>query len=71
MCVVALKSMTYAIKAQRALNEVLITSEIIRLEPHMTSKGCAYGLKFNCLNLNLIHDIFRKKSIKYSEIIRL
>ena len=50
MCVASLKSMTYAIKAKRILQEIGIDSEIIKLEPHMTHNGCAYGIKFNCLN---------------------
>lgn len=71
MCVASLKSMTIAIKAQRALNEKLINSEIINLEPSMTRKGCAYGIKFSCMDLNLVENALKSKRIKYTEIINL
>jgi len=51
MCVIALKSMTYAIKAKKALNDHYIDAEIVKLEPSMTKKGCAYGVRFDRVNL--------------------
>ena len=71
MCVIALKSMTYALKAQKILNEYYFNSEIVKLEPQMTIKGCAYGIKFNCDGLADVQKILRKKSIKYSELINM
>ena len=70
MCIAALRSMTYAIKGKNALNEQYIDCEIVRLDPKMTTKGCAYGLKFNCVNLHAVQSVLANKSIKYSEIIR-
>ena len=71
MCVASLRSMTHAIKAKKALDEHFINSEIIKLEPHMTRRGCAYGIKFECINLYSAKDALRKKSVKYTEIISL
>ena len=71
MCIVSLKSMTHAIKAQRALNEYGIITEITKLEPHMTHNGCAYGIKFNCMNLYLVKDALMKKQINYTEILTI
>ena len=70
MCIVALRSMTYAIKGKNVLNDNYIDCEIVRLDPKMTSKGCAYGLKFSCVNLYNVQSALATKSIKYSEIIR-
>ncbi|MBE6673735.1 MAG: DUF3343 domain-containing protein [Ruminococcaceae bacterium] len=70
MCVIALKSMTYAIKAKKALSDFYIDSEIVRLEPNMTKKGCAYGISFNCVNLDSAKEAFKKWSIRYTELIR-
>ena len=70
MCAVALRSMTHAIKAKKALSESYIDSEIIKLEPSMTKKGCSYGVSFNCVNLNSAYEAFKKMSIKYTELIR-
>ena len=71
MCIIALKSMTYAFKAKKALDDSLIESEIIKLEPQMTKKGCAYGISFNCINLENVQCALKKFSIRYSEIVRM
>ena len=71
MCVVSVRSMTYAIKAKKALEAYDIECEIIKLEASMTKKGCAYGVKFQCINLYNAMDALNKKSVKYSEIISL
>ena len=63
--------MTYAHKAERAINESNIEVEIIKLEPHMTSKGCAYGIRFYCRDLIEIQGILRRKAIKYSELLNM
>ena len=61
--------MTHAIKAKKALENSDITAEIVRLEPHMTKKGCGFGVRFSCVNLYNAKDAFDKKNIKYSEIL--
>ena len=71
MCAIALKSMTYAIKAKKALNDSYINAEIIKLSPNMTKKGCAYGVKFDCVNQSAVLDALRKWSVKYTELINL
>ena len=71
MCVVSMKSMTMAIKAQKALNNALINCEIIKLEPHMTQKGCAYGIKFDCINTYAVMNVLNDKKIKFTEIFNL
>lgn len=71
MCVASLKSMTVALKARKVLNEAYIDCEIIKLEPHMTKKGCAYGIKFNCINIYSIENVLNEKRVKYTEIFRL
>ena len=70
MCIASLKSMTHAIKAKNALTDYYIDAEIVKLEQNMTKKGCAYGVKFNCVNLNSAQEAFKKWSIKYTEIVR-
>ena len=71
MCAIALKSMTYAIKAKKALNDNYIDADIIKLEPNMTKKGCAYGVRFDCVNITAVQEVLRKTAIKYTELIRL
>lgn len=71
MCVASVRSMTYAQKAKKALENHLIECEIIKLEPNMTKKGCAYGVKFQCINLYAAKNALDDSSVKYTEIISL
>lgn len=71
MCVASLRSMTFAVKAKKALSESGINSEIIKLEPNMTQKGCAYGIRFDCVNLRSAKDALTQKRVKYTEILSL
>ena len=71
MCVASLKSITLAMKAKRTLNKYNIRSEVIKLDPDMTPKGCAYGIEFDCLSLYSVTDVLNKSRINYSEIINL
>lgn len=70
MCIASLKSMTIAIKAQKALSKIGIDSEIVKLEANMTKKGCAYGIKFDCINLYSVENALQTNRVKYTEIIR-
>ncbi|MBP3495410.1 MAG: DUF3343 domain-containing protein [Clostridia bacterium] len=63
--------MTYALKAKKALTENYIDSEIIKLEPYMSKKGCSYGIRFDCVNLYAVESVFKRKSVKYTEIINI
>lgn len=71
MCAIALKSMTYAMKAKKALNDNYINADVIKLAPNMTKKGCAYGVRFDCVNLTAVQDVLRNGAIKYTELINL
>ena len=69
MCITLLKSMTYALKAQKALANYYINSEIVKLDSTGLKKGCAYGVKFDCINLYSAENALKKNNIKYSQII--
>ena len=71
MCAIALKSMTYAMKAKKALNDNYINADVIKLAPNMTKKGCPYGVRFDCVNLTAVQDVLRNGAIKYTELINL
>lgn len=69
MCIASLKSMTYAIKAQKILSNYYISSEIIKLDTTLSKKGCSYGVKFDCINLYSAEKALNNNNIKYSQII--
>ena len=69
MCIATLKSMTYAIKAQKALSKYYINSEIVKLDPSQSKKGCAYGIKFDSINLYAAENALREFGVKYTQIL--
>ncbi len=71
MCIAALRSMTHAIKAKKALEDFYIDCEIVKLEPNMTKKGCAYGVRFNCVNTNYVIDAMKKGNVRYTELLNI
>lgn len=71
MCIVALRSMTHAIKAKKCLEDSYIDCEIVKLQPNMTKKGCAYGVNFNCVNTNHVIDAMKNSNIRYTELLNI
>ena len=69
MCIASFKSMTYAIKAQKILNNNYLSSEIVKLDSSFSKKGCSYGVKFDCVNLYTVENILNNNNINHSQII--
>lgn len=44
----AIGSITAAMKAHSALTSSGIGSKIVKLDPSMTRRGCAYGIEYSC-----------------------
>ena len=70
MCIVALKSNTYAQKAKKILFKQGIKAEILRLEPYKTKNGCSYGVSFPCESQFHVEFYLKQSNINYSEILR-
>lgn len=70
-CVASMRSMTYAMKAKRALIDRGILCEITSLDPSMTARGCAYGIKFNCVYESAVKTALAKSGIQYSQMLTL
>ena len=69
MCLISLKSNTYAQKVRKILSNNRFSVEIIRLESQKSTRGCSYGIKFPCENLYYIKSILNQNNIEYSEIL--
>lgn len=69
LCIAAIQSMTYAVKAQKALNSRNIGSEVVKLDPTLTKRGCAWGIQFDCRLVSEVKRILDNKDIPYGEII--
>lgn len=47
-CSAELGSMTYAMKAQRALSDAAIPSAVYKTDSSPSRRGCSYGIRFSC-----------------------
>lgn len=68
-CTAALGSLTYAIKAQRALAQENLGCEIVKLDASMTRRGCAYGIEFSCTDLRSVRAVMNKEQIPVTHYI--
>ncbi len=69
ICIASLKSLTYAIKAQKVLSNYYINAEIVKLDSTNNKKGCSYGVKFDCINLYSAENALKNNNVKYFQII--
>lgn len=68
-CTAALGSLTYAIKAQRALAEAGVSCEIVKLDSSMTRRGCAYGVEFPCSEQRSVRTVMNAEKITVTSYI--
>ena len=47
-CSAELGSLTYAMKAQKALAAAAIPSTVVKSESSSSRRGCTYGIRFSC-----------------------
>ena len=67
MCVLTMKSMTNALRAKGVLQSRGISSDVIHLDPSVTSRGCAYGITFACSETDGVRRMLDSKGIEYGE----
>ena len=63
MCIASMKTMTAALKGQRALLGAGIRAQVVSLDRMLTKNGCAYGLSYSCENSSLAEKILNTNRI--------
>ena len=66
-CIIALPSVTYAMRSSELLGVYGITSKVIKLDSSLTKKGCANGIELNCRYLPKAKGILLNASMPISE----
>lgn len=69
MCIAYTKTVTAAQMARRALALAGIESDIVGIDPRLTKNGCAYGVRFSCVEAGRVRRILKEKGIAYGEIL--
>lgn len=68
-CVIPMKSQTTAERAKRAANQERISVEIVSVDPSITKRGCAYGIRLNCAEVDSMLRLMDRKKITYGDVI--
>ena len=66
--IIAVSSVTYAMKGAEALAKNKIKRRITKLKPDKTKKGCAYGISVSSEDVEDAVRILRLSGVNYSEI---
>ena len=66
---ITVETMTLAIKAKRLLNSRGIYAEVTSVDPALTKKGCAYGIKTECETVSRSAELLDAKGIIHGEVI--
>ena len=69
-CTAAIGSLTLAMKAHAALEQAELSSKIVKLEPSMTKRGCAYGVEYPCEIHRSVRSAFTAAKIPVSGYIK-
>lgn len=67
MCVISIKNITMAHKAQRVLAKEGIYTNIVNIDPSLTEKGCSYGLSYSCNERIKVRKILNVQGIDYGD----
>ncbi|MBQ8214694.1 MAG: DUF3343 domain-containing protein [Clostridia bacterium] len=69
-CVIAMSSMTYALRAEGLLKSRGMRVRIIKLPQGRTKKGCTYGLEMSCVLTGQALLYLNEAGIGYGELLR-
>ena len=62
-CFAELGSVTYAMKAQKALAVAAIPSTVVKSESSSSRRGCVYGIRFSCLQESNVRTVLANARI--------
>lgn len=69
-CTAALASLTYAMKAQSVLSAAGLYTDIVKLDPARSKRGCAYGVQFECDSSDKVRQALKSSGVSVSRYIR-
>lgn len=67
--IIAVSSVTYAMKGAELLAKNKIKRRVVKLKPDKTKRGCTYGISVSAYDTESAVRILRAGGVGYSEII--
>ncbi|MBQ6263010.1 MAG: DUF3343 domain-containing protein [Clostridia bacterium] len=68
-CILTFRSQTAASKATRYLKKTGVKVRVVSVDPSVTSKGCGWGVSFDCESADWIKNKLDARGISYGEIL--
>lgn len=68
-CVITVRSQTAAERARRAAALERVNAVIVSIDPSVTKRGCALGLRLPCEDVEQMKAVLNKKNIPYGDVI--
>ncbi|MBQ7293477.1 MAG: DUF3343 domain-containing protein [Clostridia bacterium] len=69
-CTAAIGSLTATMKAHSALSTSGIGTKIVKLDPSMTKRGCAYGIEYSCSDHKAVRSALNEAKISVTSYIK-
>jgi hypothetical protein len=69
-CTAAIGSLTIAMKALAAIEQEGLAGKIVKLDPSMTRRGCAYGIEYSCDAHKSVRSAFTAAKIPVTAYIK-
>jgi len=67
-CVFAIGSVTYAMRAQRALADSSVPSKVVKTKNEQRGRGCTYGVEVDCMYKNTAIRLLDSFGISYDTV---
>ena len=68
-CIIAMRSMTAAQKAERAISSKGIRCVTVNIDPSLTKRGCGYGVSLPCNKVSAAKKVLDAKRIIYGDVL--
>ena len=65
----SLRSRTHAEKAKRALERAGVRSSVVSLDRALTSRGCAFGIKYSAADADTVRRVLDRLSLSYGDVL--
>lgn len=69
-CIITLPSMTFAQKARLVLTANTIEASVLKLPPHLSDKGCQWGVVIDCEKAKDATRILTVSDLPYKKVWR-
>ena len=63
-CAAAIGSVTQAMHARGLLAEAAVFATVVKNDPALTGRGCAWGISYPCAMERAVREILRKNGVR-------